>query len=153
MRKSVGLLLALNHRRFLLLGVVLILAGFGVTTWQASAKNGTAANLGTDNQKVKVSPKTYDFNHPEPRVVPKKDTQVKQGDGKAFSGKSYKNDTSIALRDMTPDPYVGKPMDREANENPKVPHSEACKCPGPGSPGQERFSDRSFGTRNARADP
>jgi hypothetical protein len=40
-----------------------------------------------------------------------------------ISGSSYKNDTSIPLRDMRPEPYIGKDMDREANPNPKIPHA------------------------------
>ncbi len=43
-------------------------------------------------------------------------------DGKVIVGHSYKNDVSVPLRDMNPDLYVGKPMDREASENPKIPH-------------------------------
>jgi hypothetical protein len=43
-------------------------------------------------------------------------------DRKVIVGRSYKNDVSEPLRDMRPDPYVGKEMDREANENPKIPH-------------------------------
>src|SRR5258705_11310523 len=48
-----------------------------------------------------------------------------QQQSNVISGKSYQNDTSIPLRDMKPDPYLGKPMDREANENPKIPHKHA----------------------------
>jgi hypothetical protein len=43
-------------------------------------------------------------------------------DTKVISGQSYKNDVSIPLRDMDLHQYVGKPVDREASENPKVPH-------------------------------
>src|SRR6187399_873408 len=43
-------------------------------------------------------------------------------DNKVITGQSYKNDVSIPLRDMDINQYVGKPMDREASENPKVPH-------------------------------
>jgi len=43
-------------------------------------------------------------------------------DNHVITGRSYKNDVSIPLRDMDIDQYIGKPMDREASENPKVPH-------------------------------
>ena len=43
-------------------------------------------------------------------------------ESKVITGQSYKNDVSILLRDMDINQYVGKPMDREASENPKVPH-------------------------------
>src|SRR5580765_8831524 len=43
-------------------------------------------------------------------------------DNKVIVGQSYKNDVSIPLRDMDINQYVGKPLDREASENPKVPH-------------------------------
>src|SRR6266700_8269782 len=39
------------------------------------------------------------------------------------SGASIQNDTSPNLRDMKPAPYVGKGEEREAAENPKIPHS------------------------------
>ncbi len=39
------------------------------------------------------------------------------------SGTSIQNDTSPNLRDMAPAPYVGKGEEREAAENPKIPHS------------------------------
>ena len=39
------------------------------------------------------------------------------------SGASIQNDTSPNLRDMAPAPYVGKGEEREAAENPKIPHS------------------------------
>jgi len=86
MKRSVVSFAARNRAAFVLFGVVLSLAGFGIITIQISANN----NSGQD--------------------------------GKVIVGQSYKNDVSIPLRDMDPDQYVGKPMDREANENPKIPH-------------------------------
>ena len=41
---------------------------------------------------------------------------------KVIFGQSYKNDVSAPLRDMDLHQYVGKQKDREASENPKVPH-------------------------------
>ncbi len=38
------------------------------------------------------------------------------------SGASIQNDTSPNLRDMAPAPYLGKGEEREAAENPKIPH-------------------------------
>jgi hypothetical protein len=43
-------------------------------------------------------------------------------DNRVIVGQSYKNDVSVPLRDMDINQYVGKPGEREASENPKVPH-------------------------------
>jgi len=40
-----------------------------------------------------------------------------------FTGASIQNDTSPNLRDMKPQPYEGKGEEREAAENPKIPHN------------------------------
>ncbi|MEO6655957.1 MAG: hypothetical protein ABIO36_07710, partial [Pyrinomonadaceae bacterium] len=90
MRKSVESYFAVNRRVFLLLGVVLSLAAFGVINWRVNAQSGLAD----------------------------------QNDRGVISGRSYQNDTSIPLREMKFEPYLGKEMDREANENPKIPHSQ-----------------------------
>src|SRR3954454_12198035 len=43
-------------------------------------------------------------------------------DSRVIVGHSYKNDVSVPLRDMDINQYVGKASDREAAENPKIPH-------------------------------
>ena len=118
MRKYVGSRLTLNHRKFLLLGVLLSLIGFGVITWQASAKAS-----GEEQQKEKTKLETYDFNNPQFLAEQAKTETVQERDKKIIYGRSDKNDTSIPVRDMKPDPYVGKEMNRVANRNPKIPHS------------------------------
>src|SRR6266566_3897003 len=51
---------------------------------------------------------------------PGQDLQAQKPD--ITSGASIQNDTSPNLRDMKPAPYVGKGEEREAAENPKIPH-------------------------------
>jgi len=52
------------------------------------------------------------------KVAPKAQEQ-----DQIISGASIRNDISPNLRDMTPIPYTGKGEEREAAENPKIPHS------------------------------
>ena len=52
-----------------------------------------------------------------------------QQEQNVISGKSYQNDTSMPLRDMKPEPYLGKATDREANENPKISHARHKNTP------------------------
>src|SRR6266850_2779071 len=57
------------------------------------------------------------------RKLIKKEAKAQDQDGQVRSGGSIQNDTSPNLRDMKPAPYVGKGEEREAAENPKIPHS------------------------------
>src|SRR5947207_15537818 len=111
MKKSVGSFIGLNRRPLVLLGVVLSLAVFSFITSQISAKDRTVA----EQQQEKNAAAAAAAPQAVVNAGPVKDGQI-------ITGRSYKNDTSIPLRDMRPEPYTGKPMDREANENPKVPH-------------------------------
>src|SRR5438046_1666127 len=114
MKKSVGSFIALNHRAFVLLGAMLGLAVFGFITSQINAKNRALPEQEQDAASVTAA------------LVTASQTAANNGpvkDGNVIVGHSYKNDVSIPLRDMRPEPYLGKPMDREANENPKIPHS------------------------------
>lgn len=87
---------------------------FGAVSKKASADNIVEAGQAVEAPAVVLA-------MPDPATPPAADGKEKQRD--VVSGKSYKNDTSIPLRDMKPEPYLGKEMEREANPNPKAPHS------------------------------
>jgi subtilisin-like proprotein convertase family protein len=113
--------------------IVLAIALLGVSSLavivlQTNAK-AAAGEVSKIPQKQTIKQKTYDFYHPEIPAVTAKTNHSKQQDGEVISGRSYKNDTSIPLRDMKLGPYAPKGMEREANENPKVPHSPHIDVP------------------------
>src|SRR6267142_1140913 len=55
--------------------------------------------------------------------VTKKVAPKAQEQDQIISGASIRNDISPNLRDMTPIPYTGKGEEREAAENPRIPHA------------------------------
>ena len=108
-------------RKFITLLVVVAgaLCVFGTVSKKADANS-------LAGKEQKIDPTPFAFTSPDAGGAPIA-SKTKQSD--VISGKSYKNDTSIPLRDMRPDPYLGKAMDREANENPKIPHSKHIDTP------------------------
>src|SRR5436189_6222055 len=101
---------ALLHRRY---GIVsfFALAIFGLLGFAAlHASAGSSPDHRAPQQGANPAPIS------ETRVIPPVAGRVstKQDEKKVVSGRSYKNDTSIPLRDMEPEPYIGKEMDREA---------------------------------------
>ncbi len=91
--------------------IVCALNVFGIIAWQASAKSSAAL----DQQGAITAADELSLS----QNVAGNDLIQTRG---VTVGRSIKNDTSIPLRDMKPDPYIGKAMDREANDNPKIPH-------------------------------
>src|SRR5438876_2313535 len=115
MKKSVRSLIVLDRRTVVLFAVVLSLAVFGFITSQISAKERTRPEPRQGQSAAAVTDAPAAATRTAARSGPVKD-------GTVIVGRSYKNDVSIPLRDMRPEPYLGKPMDREANANPKIPH-------------------------------
>ena len=99
------------------LGILAVIATalfvFGAVSKKAEADNSARQKQNTDQ--------TYNFTSPGDPGVQTDGKDKQQGD--VIFGRSYQNDTSIPLRDMEPEPYLGKKTDREANENPKIPHA------------------------------
>ncbi len=103
MKKSVGSFIALNRRMFLLFGVVLCFAGFGIAAWQINAAG--AQNNGNGQSNA---------GNPSATPVDSKPAQRVEA---TFRGviTPTKSDTSIPLRDMKP--ILG-------NKSPKRPNEE-----------------------------
>ena len=104
-------------KKFIGLFVLVAAAVFVFGTVSKKADANRIADLGQA-----IDPAPLDLTIPEVSG-----DQEKQRD--VVSGKSYRNDTSIPLREMRPEPYLGKEMDREANGNPKIPHSRHKDIP------------------------
>lgn len=106
MKKSLGSFVALNRRMFLLLGVVLCLAGFGIAAWQINA----AENDGAKKNAEQTA------NSGQPTATPASTKPATRVEG-IFRGviTPTKSDTSIPLRDMKP--ILG-------NKTPKRPNEE-----------------------------
>ncbi|MGB2750421.1 MAG: carboxypeptidase regulatory-like domain-containing protein [Pyrinomonadaceae bacterium] len=106
MKKSLGSFVALNRRMFLLFGVVLCLAGFGIAAWQINA----AENDGAKKNAEQTA------NSGQPTATPASTKPATRVEG-IFRGviTPTKSDTSIPLRDMKP--ILG-------NKTPKRPNEE-----------------------------
>ncbi len=100
--------------------VLLLLVAASLIVFATVSKKAGANSVAERGEKVSPAPVDVAITDlPSTITVP--DGKDKQRE--VISGKSYRNDTSPPLRDMKQEPYLGKEMDREANENPKVPHS------------------------------
>ncbi|HRI04660.1 MAG TPA: carboxypeptidase regulatory-like domain-containing protein [Pyrinomonadaceae bacterium] len=114
MKKTLGSFVALNRRMFLLLGVVLCLAGFGIAAWQINA----AENDGAKKNAEQTA------NSGQPTATPASTKPATRVEG-IFRGviTPTKSDTSIPLRDMKP--IVGVKTPKRPNEErdiiPRVP--------------------------------
>ena len=116
MKKSVGSIIGSNRRALAMLGVLLSLAVFTFITSQISAKDRTPADKTTQDN---ASSAAGDVSTAMPQTLPVSGP-IKEGN--VIVGHSYKNDESIPLRDMKPEPYTMKERERDAAENPKIPH-------------------------------
>jgi hypothetical protein len=70
---------------------------------------------------VTYSPFTQAQGRPVEKVDARTLSVLDQPGAPIRVGVSYHNDTSPALRDIPPAPYVGK-QERKMNPNPKIPH-------------------------------
>jgi len=118
MKKSVGSFIVLHRQAFLLIGVLLSLAVFGVITSQTSAKGRSA-----DEQASQQA------GQPQFVTLLADADRSPMKDGDVIVGRSYKNDETIPLRDMKPEPFTMKDRDRDAAENPRVPHAPHTDVP------------------------
>lgn len=120
MQKSVGSFVVLHRRALMLTGVLLCLAVFGFITSQISAK---------DNSLEQSFQQPSENLQPQAFTLPEGADRGPTKDGNVIVGRSYKNDESLPLRDIRPYPYTPKPMDRDAAENPKIPHAPHTDVP------------------------
>src|SRR6266550_158935 len=72
--------------------------------------------------ETKKSPVSSDKDKTKGSVTKKVAPKAQEQD-QIVSGASIRNDISPNLRDMKPIPYTGKGEEREAAENPKIPHT------------------------------